>query len=297
MLRVHPELEAQLVATPDDDGAWLVYEDWLIEQGDPRSELIICERTETADAGRALATLEPLLFGPEHKAFRAALANPMWRRAGFIEACRFESTRPGAREPLVAFLSSPAATLVTRLNLQNADAAMIGELHRARALRWLCVGTTRTLDTFDSASLDGLDHLDELRVSSIGKLAAAPALARLRVLYIGGHGDAELDQLASLGLARLERLELSLGIGELHGRGTTRGFPALCHLHVNVLAGGGERAVAAVIASGIVAQLRRLTVSGPTARALSDVERRRFRGGVLAHLEEVHLPNGMLVKQ
>ena len=87
---MHPELEAQLVATPDDDGAWLVYEDWLIEQGDPRSELIVCERAESAEAGRVLAALESQLYGPELMTFRASVSNPIWRRAGFLEACRFD---------------------------------------------------------------------------------------------------------------------------------------------------------------------------------------------------------------
>src|SRR5205823_13576948 len=39
-LKSHPELEAQLAADPDDAGTWMVYEDWLLAQHDPRSALI-----------------------------------------------------------------------------------------------------------------------------------------------------------------------------------------------------------------------------------------------------------------
>ena len=36
----HPDLEAAIVAGPDDDGGYLVYADWLQSRGDPRGELI-----------------------------------------------------------------------------------------------------------------------------------------------------------------------------------------------------------------------------------------------------------------
>ncbi|MEZ4237166.1 MAG: TIGR02996 domain-containing protein [Myxococcota bacterium] len=40
----HPELEAQLRASPDDDALGQVYTDWLTEQGDPRGELAVAQR-------------------------------------------------------------------------------------------------------------------------------------------------------------------------------------------------------------------------------------------------------------
>src|SRR5687768_14455004 len=39
-MATNPDLEARIHANPDDREAYLVYADWLTEQGDPRGELI-----------------------------------------------------------------------------------------------------------------------------------------------------------------------------------------------------------------------------------------------------------------
>jgi uncharacterized protein (TIGR02996 family) len=40
----NPELEARILANPDDQEVYLVYSDWLSERGDPRGELIAVQR-------------------------------------------------------------------------------------------------------------------------------------------------------------------------------------------------------------------------------------------------------------
>jgi uncharacterized protein (TIGR02996 family) len=48
-----PPLEAAILADPDDPEAYLVYADWLIEQGDPRGRLIELDVRGRGDAGAA----------------------------------------------------------------------------------------------------------------------------------------------------------------------------------------------------------------------------------------------------
>lgn len=54
---MHP-LEAALEADPDDEAAWLVYADHLIEAGDPRGELAAIQRTHASAPTRDLAVAE-----------------------------------------------------------------------------------------------------------------------------------------------------------------------------------------------------------------------------------------------
>ena len=91
-LRSHPELEAQLAAAPDDPSTWLVFEDWLLDQRDPRASLIEHERAgDVTSAAQARGALKKLLFGPRAATFEHAISSATWR-AGFVRACSFDAT-------------------------------------------------------------------------------------------------------------------------------------------------------------------------------------------------------------
>ena len=58
----NPELEANILAHPDDREAYLVYADWLQSHGDPRGELVAVQTKLTQGANPALSAREQELF-------------------------------------------------------------------------------------------------------------------------------------------------------------------------------------------------------------------------------------------
>jgi uncharacterized protein (TIGR02996 family) len=52
-----------IIAAPDDPAPYLVYSDWLIEQGDPRGELIAIDHRGLIAERRALIAQHPSLVG------------------------------------------------------------------------------------------------------------------------------------------------------------------------------------------------------------------------------------------
>ncbi|MFT3694115.1 MAG: TIGR02996 domain-containing protein [Kofleriaceae bacterium] len=58
-----PALEAECRAAPNDPEPWIVYADWLMQQGDPRGEIAALIRTDTAGSHALLAEHHELLFG------------------------------------------------------------------------------------------------------------------------------------------------------------------------------------------------------------------------------------------
>jgi uncharacterized protein (TIGR02996 family) len=61
----NPELEKAIVANPNDREAWTVYADWLIEQGDPRGELISLQLgNKEGQAKKLIAEHEDYFLGP-----------------------------------------------------------------------------------------------------------------------------------------------------------------------------------------------------------------------------------------
>jgi len=97
------EIEAAILAAPDDEGAYLVYADWLQSQGDPRGELISLQH-----AMRAHNDIEEFarfrkheeVLRNEHAAawLGESIAASLHRtyfewRMGFVDAARFDSPR------------------------------------------------------------------------------------------------------------------------------------------------------------------------------------------------------------
>jgi uncharacterized protein (TIGR02996 family) len=297
-LRSHPELEAQLVATPDDDGIWQVYEDWLIDQQDPRAAIIVCERARDLDGvDRARLALFDQLFGPRASMLVPQLVSHATWRGGYVRQCRIDASSPGCRDFLATFLESLPARVLTRLELVLFDHALLGELRRARSLRSLHVRAAPLYTTFDATLLEAPPHLVELKVSPVVDVIPASWLGRLRTLELVSAGDFELGTLTTLGLTSLERLMLDVEKGVLRTRSIALAetLPALRELSMTVRRPRAEHALQILLSSGILTRLERLRFSG-IVRTLTAEERRQFRGGVLSHMDDVQLPGGMFVK-
>lgn len=129
-LKRNPELEAAIEKEPDNLDTYLVYGDWLQEQGDPRGELIALQcmahglprkqaREYLEPARELLVRHEELLLGGLI-GFRYKVK---WR-LGFIDELRMSgaaSTRSGQRlgpaEFLRYFMALPAARFLRRLEI------------------------------------------------------------------------------------------------------------------------------------------------------------------------------------
>lgn len=100
--RHHAEQErllAAIYAAPDDDGARLVYADWLLERGDERGELISLQLRDASDAPsqerldaltrraakRWVGPLAPVIRNPEFRRGFAVRADVTWHHRGHIE--------------------------------------------------------------------------------------------------------------------------------------------------------------------------------------------------------------------
>lgn len=129
----NPELEAAIAKNPHDLESYLVYADWLIEQGDPRGELVTAQAmTErpgaTADERRAALAV----FARHRDYFLGALADTVradafdWKR-GFIHHARIASTytvvtegtpsRVSLADVIGLVLAHPSARFLVKLTL------------------------------------------------------------------------------------------------------------------------------------------------------------------------------------
>jgi len=135
------ELEARIVAHPEDDESWSVYADWLESHGDPRGEVLaIAMRAEKARdpkleliANARLIRHAPQLCGGLVETFRVgSVGLPEgvgWRR-GFANALRFDPgtvTRPLAEAVRAAF-AEEACAFVTDVVIRNSLEAIDGAI-------------------------------------------------------------------------------------------------------------------------------------------------------------------------
>ena len=293
----HPELEAQLAAAPDDTNAWLVYEDWLLDQRDPRAKIIEHERSgDVTSAALARGAIKKLLLGTRAATFENAISHATWR-AGFVRACGFDATGARGSHRLVEFLATLAARYLTELDVQLGDFDALVNLAGGDALRVLSASPEyQGLHIVNAALLDPLERLRELRLQQLTHLEPAPCLARLTALTLEFAGVTELGELASAPLHQVVELVLDVR-GALHA---TRGelaaaLPALRSLKILIAGDEAAAALDVVLASGLALQLQRLEVAPhASARALAPAERAAFRGGKLAHLEHLYLPAGLV---
>jgi uncharacterized protein (TIGR02996 family) len=292
-LKSHPELEAQLAASPDDAGTWLVYEDWMLEQQDPRAVLIALERSGDASAAaQARGAIKKLLLGPRAATFESQISGATWR-TGYVRSCRFDATGARGSKRLVAFLDSVAARYLTELDVQLADFDRLADVQGARLLRSLRASPEFAGEhVVRTELLEPLESLESLALDSLVHLEPAPCLARLRSLALTYADDTELGELADAPLANLTELLLYTSRGALrHSRGElAAAMPRLRDLVVAVETARAEQALELVLASKLVPQLRTLAIQDYTPTRVLAAERAKFRGGVFAHLERVELP-------
>ena len=293
-LRVHPELEAQLAAAPDDTNAWLVYEDWLLDQRDPRAKIIEQERAgDVTAAALARGAIKKLLLGSRAATFENAISSATWR-AGFVRACGFDATGARGSHRLVEFLATPAARYLTELDVELSDFDHLADLAGGHALRVLDAAPEyQGLHIVNASLLEPLEHLRQLRLQDLSHLEPAPCLARLLSLTLDFAGVTELGELAAAPLHGLLELVLNVRSGALR---YTRGelvaaLPALRSLSIVIADDQADAALEVVLASGLAPQLKRLEVATySTGQVLSPAERAKVVGGKLAHLERLHLP-------
>jgi len=138
-------LIAAIVDEPDQEAAWLVYADWLLERGDVRGELIHFALDGTEGALRRMSfleqDLEPLL-SPRLFARRSHW-HLRWRR-GFLCGASTDRDRPIETEALAALCADPHAVLLETLFLglghrrpQQVGAPPVVELEAVGVLPYL----------------------------------------------------------------------------------------------------------------------------------------------------------------
>jgi uncharacterized protein (TIGR02996 family) len=263
------ELEALIDDDPHDPQGYLVYADWLQQQGDARGELIIVQHGLSLDPDdAALARAESTLL----KTFEEELLGPLARythirtnersfkglawRYGFVRAARFRRT---ARAPLSAsvrlLLEHASGRFLERLVLGHAISAGDPERDLGPVFEVLATAAPRTLDwlvigeghfswnpSAEAVHLDGLwAAMPRLRCLALG--SAQPVLGTVRAegleeLVVLFADQPEVAAIAGARWPRLNRLSLTLTIPTQSPRAlaalfAARGLPSLAHLTVH----------------------------------------------------------------
>jgi len=227
-VEAQPWIDA-IVREPEEDGHWLVYADWLLEQGDTRGELITLGLAEQSDEARKrirmlegdeARLLSPRLFEQSH------FWQFEWRR-GFLHGATLGGAMddPPTAEAIEAVFADPHAGLLHRLDLSMHDNDEIFAPVTAAIRSWL-----------SALKVSG-------RVTDAGGLAAATPKLRYLSVDDWSMGEDEGDGLA------LERLPdatvlsqlRSLALGAVDGRcletlllARSAAFAHLEHLRVAV---------------------------------------------------------------
>jgi uncharacterized protein (TIGR02996 family) len=231
------DLEAKLLANPDNTDAYLVYADFLQSKGDPRGELITLQHAgKTEEANAYLEKHADAIYGPVLKNYRKTFdgedENAFEWRLGFIRSARLSYDSNLAEEVDVdEDVEISLETGLTEL-LKSPIGMLLEEI----------VIPINMLD--DGAYFEPLVKV----ITEFG----APALKSLRIGMFdcaggpGGEGNYEYEiSWTTLGDAsglwksvpRLERLVLQVGLGSTSASGTTDNLgridlPKLRHLQV-----------------------------------------------------------------
>jgi uncharacterized protein (TIGR02996 family) len=218
-MQTNPELEARILASPDDLSAYLVYGDWLSERGDPRGELIAVQAklAETPN-DVALKATEAKLLADHGKTWLGDLAGKedkdlavTWR-LGFIDSVRIGP-------PVDDYGASD-------LDFPTTIATLMG-LPASKFIRELVVGS-KEYDDYPTTWSDCVDALAEHGVPQ--------ALTRLE-FNRGGFWDISSTELGSIEklypqLTGLRDLKIEMGSMELG----TMSLPSL--RSIEILTGG-----------------------------------------------------------
>lgn len=317
-----PGLDPRLEGALTDD-AWLVYADWLEEQGDARAELVRrWERREqfeefvAANAGELFGPLAPALGKRAHPYARMDLSVE-WKH-GLVRHASLLMERPWRQVPVLLglpvarFLTSLAVGLVPMEDLFNEEAEEALKHPRARGLRTLLLGDFIQPEECqmswallgDVSALWGLmPQLEDVKlrglVSNLGRIDA-PELKRF-TRETSGFTRAELEKVMAARMPKLEHLELWFGDPNYGANCTSQDiapllevdrFPALTSLglcdleHVDALIEPLSRAP-------FLPRLKRVDLSKGIMTDDGAVTLLRLRDR-FAHLEELDLSENVL---
>ena len=189
------ELEARLRANPEDEEAWGVYGDWLLEQGDRRGELVRSQRAPTADERTRWR-------GPIPEKVAAAWSH------GFVTALDLPLD-PRSPALLASILAAPEGRLVSALAL--------------RPLGWPEDAFFEDRDYERERSFDAFGAIvamDLGRLRALGLRYTELTDARLEALVALKLGITELDlrytELTDARLARVMQAPWFAGVRRLH---------------------------------------------------------------------------------
>lgn len=263
----NPELEAALLADPENVAAWLVYGDWLQQQGDPRG-------THIAFRDAVRTTNDPLALDRLRK-YEALFTRYLtggydgvlgW---GFLDLLRTASV-----DGLGAF-AHPLGRFITRLEIARPSLRNLNEIlaalgrHDPPTLRALSIATDAVLG--ELAPIDSV--LSRLRILDLDCHASRSCLAHL--------ASAPLSKLRFLRLCNEERRNAE-AIETLLRR---PGLDSLVELHLD---DRSEVNLSDLLPrSAIAAQLERLVVFDPDEDQFERLAERIFEGKLpkLTHLE------------
>ncbi len=250
----NPELEVPLLENPYDRAAWVVYGDWLQQQGDPRGEYIALHAAWHADPGDAFAPYLLHRCVRRHRDyFVGRLHHGQLGMGGFVD--EIELTQYSNE-----VLRSPDARFVTEVSIR------VPWLDETIAGQGSCLPAT-------------IRKLSILGSEATGLEALEPTLDRLHALYLRVPLTAQAcELLARHAFPKLERL----GIDTMDDKNLPRALleqelPSLESLSTHSF-GIDAALMTAISRAPYAARLRRMTLyflDDPAARVLID-SRDRF---------------------
>lgn len=284
----HAGLEAAIAAAPGDEGPWLVFSDWLQQQGHPRGELIRLdvEVQHATDGARQAALRTRAAQVATTLPFDRELGAAGQRAFGFVTratvgytSAHFVAERPGdavlqgpaaSVERLAPLLAHDDARYLAELSLQTVgpgDWGAVLAVVRARAPRPLA---RLSLYARQAAELPGGEALPptvralKLEAGQLGAEALrAPALEVLDV-EAAGFEPSVMDALAASELPALKTLRVSARYTPLAPALRpllSARWPRLKHLALHGLVLWPED-VKALARAGLLARLESLDLSG-----------------------------------
>jgi len=254
----NPELEALIAEDPADLSRYLIYADWLQQQGDPRGELITVHHKLATAPERELDALEHIewklmrdfgkeLLGPlsRHTLIRSG-ANSIralaWR-CGFVRAARWQSRDVMHANSLRTFLDHPATQFLELLVTDSWNAMNVCQELRERApatFKTLSIATGWDGRAPLQVIAEGLPTLKSLWVVGAVDVVRSSAITRfehLKDLEIGFLPPDGLDRLitGNVTFPALENVHLTLaGFDEIEGQDMTRVMTGMMKLFPTV---------------------------------------------------------------
>jgi len=325
-MKRNPELEAAIIRAPNDYATYAVYSDWLIEQGDPRGELISLQRQQKKKEWQALldANKEALLGPLVHDDLVMQVEWHMgWVKSAFV-ASSYERHDEGAdyngEEALRDFLAHPSTLFLEDMTVGILDFEgngyselfMLLAAHPKPLLRKLYVGAFNSEDTelnwssigtttplWAEGVVPSLENLT-LRSGSMDLTGIrGPEMKELH-LITGGLDNASLKSVMDAEWPKLEKLTLQLGrektfeASELAALYEGKRFPALKHLAIQNTE-ISDSIAAEIVTSAVIKQLESLdltlgTLGDEGAQSLLDSKES------LKHLKRLDLSESWITK-